>query len=84
MSIVKIQMDFPCQTFLFPRIGRMHSTDSLATVQTAGYINQYIHANAISVFPNDLMAVYIDTTTSQVSTLCTVSITGGVVTLTSF
>jgi len=56
MSITYFQMGFVQQNGGL-RIGQLISTDTLSTVETAGYVDNYIAINNIALEPTDFIAV---------------------------
>jgi hypothetical protein len=56
MSIASFQINFPGQQ-VNPRIGHLLSSDTLATVTSAGYLNPYILAQNFSILPTDVILV---------------------------
>jgi hypothetical protein len=56
MAIETFQINFPGQQ-INPRIGHMMTSDTLATVTTAGYLNPYITASGFSILPTDFIFV---------------------------
>lgn len=58
MAILEFNVVFPGQNnSIKPRFGHLHTTDNLATVSAAGYLNPYITANSISVLDSDFIFV---------------------------
>lgn len=58
MPILKFRIEFPGQANgLEPRFGHMLSNDTLAVVSSAGYMNSYLSANALAIYPNDFIFV---------------------------
>ena len=57
MAIVSFRMDFPGQVGIYPRVGKLQSTDDLATVAGAGYLDAVANAQSISVTSSDIVAV---------------------------
>jgi hypothetical protein len=55
MSITSIHLDFVGQTDVHPRVGRIVSTDNLATITAAGYLNA--QANGAVFYPSDMLAI---------------------------
>lgn len=56
MAILQYNVDFPGQD-IQPRLAHMLTDDTLAKVQTAGYINPYIKSLGIVVLPTDFIIV---------------------------
>lgn len=56
MAILSFRMDFVGQG-VNPRIGRLNSTDTLATCDNAGYLNPIMAAQSISLLSTDIIAV---------------------------
>ena len=58
MSIYSFTIQFPGQNNgVTPRIGHLYSkTDTLATIASAGYLDQYIKAQGFSVLATDFIA----------------------------
>lgn len=86
MSIVQLPTVLPAQVGLYPATKKMVTTDSLSTIQTAGYLNQYnLEGNPVSQL--DLMEVvynYNAASNSGTVGIFTVSISNGVITLIPF
>jgi len=57
MSILSLKMDFPGYSGVTPRVGKLFSNDPIATVTSAGYINNYVRGNNIPIFKTDAMTV---------------------------
>lgn len=56
MSIQNFQINFTGQNG-DPRFGHLLTTDTLATVVTAGYLNPYMQSQGFSVLPTDFIFV---------------------------
>lgn len=56
MSITNFQINFPGQ-LLEPRLGHLLTTDTLATVTEAGYLNPYMKSQGFSILPTDVIMV---------------------------
>jgi hypothetical protein len=56
MAIESFQINFPGQ-LVNPRIGHLLTTDTLATVTAAGYLNPYMKSQGFSILPTDFIAV---------------------------
>lgn len=57
MAILSFRSNFPGQGDTVPRITRLWSNDTLATVTAAGYVNKYKQALIIDLMPTDIVAV---------------------------
>jgi len=55
MAITQIQLDFAGQANVNPRLGRIISTDDLATITTAGYLNT--NAAGYAFNPTDMLSI---------------------------
>ncbi len=56
MAITLLVMDFVGNSNV-PRLGRMVSTDNLAAVAVAGYVDQFLKNENIALLPSDFIAV---------------------------
>lgn len=54
MAIREFQINFPGQQ-LNPRIGHLATTDTLAQVTAAGYLNPYMKSQNFSILPTDFI-----------------------------
>ena len=84
MSIVSIFIDTAAQIGVNPRIVRIISTDNLATVTTAGYLNPTVRLEASSILPTDEIHMWYGYTSSispGTFEIFTPSISNGVITL---
>lgn len=86
MGILQLPVVLPAQVGFKPATKKMVTTDSLATITAAGYLNSYdLQSNPIS--PTDVLQViylYNQQTNSGIYSEFTVSINNGVITLTQF
>lgn len=57
MPIISFKIDFPGSQGVNPRIGRLNSSDTLATCDNAGYLNPVLTAQSISLMTTDIIAV---------------------------
>jgi hypothetical protein len=57
MSILSLRMNFPGDNYQAVRLGRLHSSDNLATVTAAGYLNNYVKMNAVALYKTDFVHV---------------------------
>ena len=55
-SIQQFQINFPGQQ-VNPRIGHLLTTDNLATVSAAGYLDPWILSQGFSILPTDCILV---------------------------
>lgn len=56
MAITEFQINFPGQG-INPRFGHLKTSDTLATVAGAGYLNPYMAAQGFSILPTDFIFV---------------------------
>ena len=56
MSITNFQINFPGQ-MLEPRLGHLLTTDTLAVVTAAGYLNPFMKSQGFSILPTDVIMV---------------------------
>lgn len=56
MSILQFQINFTGQG-VNPRFGHLLTSDVLATVATAGYLNPYMQSQGFSILPTDFIFV---------------------------
>lgn len=78
MATTQINTEFAGQVGVLPRLVKINSTDSFATVTTAGYLNQFI-ASGYTFYPNDTIQL---TYGDNVTEFFTLSYTGTIITLT--
>jgi hypothetical protein len=58
MSIQTFTINFPGQNnTVVPRFGHLYTTDVLATVTAAGYLNPFMLSQGFSVLPTDIIFV---------------------------
>lgn len=58
MSIKNFKINFPGQNNdVVPRFGHLHSSDTLATVSSAGYLNPYMQSQGFVIKPTDIIFV---------------------------
>ena len=83
MSIIQLPLPIAANTGVVPNIKTMTTTDSLATITTAGYMNQYSLEGYPLATTDVLHVLYSFNTTTNVGTfgIFTVSISNGVITL---
>lgn len=83
MSIIQLPTILPAQVGIVPQMKRMVTTDSLATITAAGYLNSVdLQSNPIaSSDVLDVLYSYNQQTNSGTFGIFTVSITNGVITL---
>lgn len=55
MSIISLQMDFPGQADVVPRIGRLNTDDPIDNLTDVGYLNDYVLKNNIALFNSDII-----------------------------
>src|ERR1017187_699933 len=83
MGILSFQMSFVGQVGVFPRRGKMITTDNLATITAAGYLNPLTLLGNV-MYPTDLIDVvysYSVNTNSGTDDTLSVSISNGIITL---
>ena len=83
MGIVQLITQLPAQVGMQPRTVKMVTTDSLATITTAGYLNA-INLEGATISPTDVFEViysYVAATNSGTFEIFTPSISNGVITL---
>jgi len=56
MSITEFRIDFTGQQ-LNPRFGHLNTTNTLAQVATAGFLNPYMQSQGFSILPSDFIFV---------------------------
>jgi hypothetical protein len=57
MSIISLRTNFPGKNYIDIRLCELKSTDALATVTAAGYVNPYIKMQSIALYPSDIVQV---------------------------
>jgi hypothetical protein len=57
MSIVSLRTNSPGQNYQAPRLCELQSSDALATVVAAGYLNPYIKMQSIALYSTDVVQV---------------------------
>jgi hypothetical protein len=57
MSVQQFNINMPGVSNETPRLGTMYTTDALATVATAGYLNPYLQSSNFSLLPTDWLFV---------------------------
>ncbi len=57
MAILSLRMNSPGNNFQAPRLGFMQSSDALATVVGASYVNKYVLMNSIALYSTDVIQV---------------------------
>lgn len=58
MSVKNFKISFAGEAeVVTPRLGRLHSTDTLAVVTAAGYLDVYLKSSGFSLRATDLVAV---------------------------
>ena len=56
MSVLNFKISFAGENEeIVPRLGRLYSSDTLATVSSAGYLNNYIQSSGFSILPTDVI-----------------------------
>lgn len=86
MGILSLQMDFPGQVGVSPRRGKMITTDNLATITAAGYLNNYSTIGQ-NFYPTDIIDVvysYNQNSNSGTDDTFTLSISNGIITLVEY
>ena len=78
MGIVTLQMDFAGSVGINPRLGRMVSTDTLATITAPGYLNKNANSLALNFLQTDVIfGAYTNNSGGISVSQFTVSIAGG-------
>src|SRR5271166_2674411 len=80
MSFLNIVTDFTGQVGVKPRIIRATTSDSFATVTTAGYLNNAIR-EGFTFYPTDILALSYGASPPTTSQFFTLSYSGAVITL---
>lgn len=57
MAIISLRTNFPGQNYLAVRLCHLHSTDNLAAVTSAGYLNNYVQMNSVALYTTDVVEV---------------------------
>lgn len=57
MSVLSFKINFAGENDSVPRLGRLHVSNTIAEATAAGYLDEYIRANSISLLPTDLVAL---------------------------
>lgn len=57
MSIMSLRTNSPGKNWQAPRLCEMQSSDALATVVGAGYLDSYVKMNAIALYTTDVVQV---------------------------
>lgn len=58
MAIKSFKISFPgSNDDIKPRFGHLWTTDALATVTAAGYLNPYMKSQGFVIFPSDIIFV---------------------------
>lgn len=55
MSIISLRTNSPGQNYQAPRSCFLQSTDTLAAITTAGYLNPYVKMQSIALYPTDFI-----------------------------
>lgn len=56
MSVYSFYINFPGETNIVPRLGRLYApNNTLAEVTAAGYLDSYLRANSVSLLPTDVV-----------------------------
>jgi hypothetical protein len=83
MGIIQIPTPLPAQQGIIPATKKMVTTDDLAVLTTAGYLN-YSNLQGFSILPNDIIEViysYNINTSSGSFVICSPTIVEGIITL---
>lgn len=57
MSVKSFYINFPGETNIVPRLGRLWAPDNtLAEVTAAGFLDDYLRAASVSLLPTDMVA----------------------------
>lgn len=57
MSILSLRTNSPGKNYLAPRLCELQSSDALATVSSAGYLNSYLKMQSIALYSTDIVQV---------------------------
>lgn len=57
MSIISLRTNSPGLNYLAPRLCELQSSDALATVTSAGYLNPYVKMQSIALYKTDIVQV---------------------------
>jgi len=57
MSIISLRTNSPGQNYKAPRLCELQSSDALATVTAAGYLNPYVKMQSIALYTTDVVQV---------------------------
>ena len=57
MGVVSLRGNFAGDNYQSARLVRLHSTDAIATVTAAGYLNNYLIMNALGLYTTDFVHV---------------------------
>jgi hypothetical protein len=57
MSIISLRTNSPGKNYQVPRLVELNSTDALATVTAAGYLNPYVKMQSIGLYKTDIVQV---------------------------
>jgi hypothetical protein len=55
MPIISLRTNSPGQNFQAPRACFLQSSDTLAAITTAGYLNPYLQMQSIALYPTDFV-----------------------------
>lgn len=55
MSIISLRTNFPGQNYQAARLCHLHTSDPLATVTAAGYLDGYVKMNAVALYTTDVI-----------------------------
>lgn len=55
MSILSLRTNFPGENYQSARLVKLHSNDTLSTVTSAGYLNNYLKMNSIALYTTDFV-----------------------------
>jgi len=57
MSILSLRTNSAGQNYQAPRLCKLQSSDTLATITAAGYLNAYIKMQSIALYTTDIVQV---------------------------
>lgn len=57
MAIISLRTNSPGKNYQAPRLCELQSSDALATVIGAGYLNPYVKMNAVALYSTDIVQV---------------------------
>ena len=57
MSIISLRTNSPGKNYTDIRLCQLRSSDALATIVAAGYLNPYLQMQSIALYPTDIVQV---------------------------